>query len=154
MCVKAFSIIPEIMISSIYLGVNWQKPFIDFVQFFHSDMPCIGSIKSELDIWCTYWTEHFNDILPDTVIKTLKVTDKQSFPNIFTGLKILAVMPITTCECERTISTMRRLKTYTRSTMGQDRMNGLAMLNIHKEVEVSSDEVLDEFARISRRIDL
>ena len=32
-------------------------------------------------------------------------------------------VPVTTSECERTVSVLRRLKTYLRSTMRQDRLS-------------------------------
>jgi len=35
---------------------------------------------------------------PDKIYQTLKVTEKMIFPNIYTALEILAVLPITTCE--------------------------------------------------------
>ena len=40
-------------------------------------------------------------------------------------------MPCTTCECERSFSTLRRIKTYLRSTMNQDRLNYVMVLNVH-----------------------
>ena len=48
----------------------------------------------------------------------LKQTDPLIFPNIFTMLKILA-LPVTTCSCERSVSVLRRMKTYLRTTMTQ-----------------------------------
>jgi len=38
---------------------------------------------------------------------------------VVSAFQILAVTPVTTCTCERSISALRRLKTYLRSTMGQ-----------------------------------
>ena len=67
-------------------------------------------------------------------------------------LKFLAVIPITSCSCERTISALRRLKNYKRSTMEQVTLNGLALLHIHKDISVSADEVVDEFLTVNRRI--
>lgn len=36
------------------------------------------------------------------------------FPNISKRLLILAVLPVTTCTCERSFSTLKRIKTYSR----------------------------------------
>ena len=37
---------------------------------------------------------------------------------------------------ERSFSAMRRVKSYLRSTMTQERMNNLMILNVHKELTV------------------
>jgi len=41
------------------------------------------------------------------------------------------VLPVTSCEAERSLSTLRRLKTYLRTTMSQEQLNGLALLNTY-----------------------
>ena len=43
----------------------------------------------------------------------------------------MMVLPVTSCEAERSFSTLRRLKTYLRTTMSQERLNGLALLNVY-----------------------
>ena len=48
-------------------------------------------------------------------VKTQKIDWKFYFPNIFTLLKILSSLLVTSCECERSFSAMRRLKSYSRS---------------------------------------
>lgn len=58
----------------------------------------------------------------------------------------MATIPITSCECERSISLLRLIKTSLRSTMGQDRLNGLAMLHCHHNTELTPEEVVQEFA--------
>ena len=71
---------------------------------------------------------------------------KTTFPSIFVLLQILATIPITTCQCERCISRLRLLKTYLRSTMTQERLNGLAMLNIHCDKDFDLDDIVNRFA--------
>ena len=87
-------------------------------------MPSPFSIEAELDIWHNYWSNyHDTNELLTTIIGTLKVILYHigSFPNISKALKILAVIPLTSCECERCISQLRLLKTYTRNTVCEDR---------------------------------
>ncbi|KAJ8939579.1 hypothetical protein NQ314_011074 [Rhamnusium bicolor] len=55
----------------------------------------------------------------------------------------------TTATNERSFSTLRRLKTYLQNTIGEDRLNGLALLNIHREIIVAPEQVLDDFAKHS-----
>ena len=65
---------------------------------------------------------------------TLKKVDALAFPNIYFALKLLGTLPITTCECERSFSSLRSIKTWDRSTKMNGRLNGLALLFIHREI--------------------
>ena len=76
------------------------------------------------------------------------------FPNIRTLLIIAATIPVTTATPERTFSTLKLLKSYQRTTMGQDRLTGLALLYLHRSVNITVEEIIDAFARNrSRRIE-
>ncbi|XP_008178843.1 52 kDa repressor of the inhibitor of the protein kinase-like [Acyrthosiphon pisum] len=66
-------------------------------------------------------------------------------------LDYLIVIPITTASAERSFSSLKRIKTYLRSTMSQERLNGLAMLHINKDIQVKPGEVLDVFAKKHKR---
>jgi len=44
------------------------------------------------------------------------------------------------------------LKTYLRNTIGSNRLNGLGLLNIHRDITVSADEILEEMAQKPRRL--
>ncbi|KAJ4434141.1 hypothetical protein ANN_16461 [Periplaneta americana] len=68
------------------------------------------------------------------------------------ALKLFCTLPVTTATPERSFSTLRYLKTYLRSTMGADRLNALALMFIHKNVEVKAHEVLDEMSKNPRRL--
>ncbi|WP_353817147.1 hypothetical protein, partial [Acinetobacter baumannii] len=50
-------------------------------------------------------------------------------------------------ECERSNSQLRNLKNYMRSTMGQQRLNGLALLKVHRDVDIDFKEAVNCFAR-------
>ena len=54
-------------------------------------------------------------------------------PEFAKALKILAVIPATSCSAERSFSSLRRLKTYLRNSMGQERLSSLALLHIERE---------------------
>ena len=47
-------------------------------------------------------------------------------------VKLLLVMPATNAGSERSFSAVRRIKTYLRSTMSQQRLNHLMLLHVHK----------------------
>ena len=54
-------------------------------------------------------------------------------PNIRRIFIILLILPVTSVCCERSFSSLRRLKTWKRVTMGEERLCGLATLHVHKE---------------------
>jgi hypothetical protein len=49
---------------------------------------------------------------------------------------ILLTMPVGSVPCERSISALRRFKSWNRTTMTEDRLNGLALLHTHKDKDV------------------
>ena len=53
---------------------------------------------------------------------------------------------MTSCECECSISILRRLKMYIRSTMRQERMTGLALMHIKYGMELNLDDIIYIFA--------
>lgn len=55
-------------------------------------------------------------------------------PNIFVVYRILFTIPITVASAERSFSKLKLLKNYLRSTMSQERLNGLATLCIEKKL--------------------
>lgn len=78
--------------------------------------------------------------------------NKEIFPSIHKLLKILVTLPVLTSTSERKFSTLRRLKNYLRNVTGQQRLKGLTMLNVHKEIIISSDEVLNHLAETPCRL--
>jgi hypothetical protein len=45
---------------------------------------------------------------------------------------------------ERSLSVLRRLKTYVRSTMNNDRLSSLALMYIHRDFSVDLDKVMEK----------
>ena len=101
-------------------------------------------------IWRTFWLDHFDGNPPETICDTLRLIEPQIFPNIHACLKTLGTMPATSYECERSITKMGLVLTDKRGTMGQERFkrfNSLVLLSVHKDICLSADEVIDEFAK-------
>ena len=73
-------------------------------------------------------------------------------------IKILLTIPMTTSEPERCFSTLKKIKTFLRSTMNQERLNALAMISMEKNFFTShtniKEKVIDLFAQNkTRRMD-
>jgi len=70
-------------------------------------------------------------------------------------LKVLNTIPMTSCEAERCFSTLKRIKTFFRNAMAEERLNALAMLSIEKNLIRDSVDfnrnVIDSFANLKNR---
>lgn len=75
-------------------------------------------------------------------------------PSVNKLLQILATLPVTLCTAKRSFSTLKYLKSYLRNTTSETRLNGLALLYVHKDILVNSEEVLNELAKKPRRPDI
>ena len=102
-------------------------------------LPAHSSIVSELDNWRVKWSQVDEVSLPSCSIvqTTLQQGWKHTLHNTLAAVAILAVRPITSCECERSVSALCLLKTYS-STMGQGGLPGLALHHIHYNVAVNA----------------
>ena len=71
-------------------------------------------------------------------------------------MKLILVMPATNSTSEQSFSALRRVKTYLRSTMGQQRLNDLLLLHVHKEITDSLDlkEVINNFVNSEHRLQI
>ncbi|XP_071754178.2 zinc finger MYM-type protein 1-like [Centroberyx gerrardi] len=81
---------------------------------------------------------------------------EEAFAETITLLKIIVTTPMTTSESERNFSTLKRIKTFTRNTMGQPRLNALAMLSIESQlIQQLHDfipKVIEKFAQRKNRL--
>ena len=69
---------------------------------------------------------------PINVLNYLKRLD--SFPNVYIAYRILLAITVTVASAERSFSKFKLIKSYLRSTMSQEKLSGLAVLSIEKEM--------------------
>ncbi|PWA70895.1 zinc finger MYM-type protein 1 [Artemisia annua] len=92
---------------------------------------------------------------PVDVLTFLKQRD--CFPNALIAYRVLLTIPVTVASAERSFSKLKLLKSYLRSSMSQERLNGLAMIAIENDLLVNVDykELVKNFAsKNARRIAL
>ena len=79
-----------------------------------------------------------------------------SFPNACIAYRILLTIPVTVASAKRSFSKLKLIKSYLRSTMSQERLNGLAMLSIEKDLleKLEYKDLINSFAsQKARKID-
>jgi hypothetical protein len=112
---EGLSIIPNILVNLVQNNLPWKNKLKNFIDFYNADLPNIEGLDAELDMWETRRVKESRELtqtLPKRISDTLLSSDEDFYPNINTILNILAVVPATTCTCERSISALRRLKTW------------------------------------------
>ena len=143
----------QIIPSHVLTTLSWRSHAKAFSEQYADDLPNVNRLDEELDLWEHYWKgeETARNHIPDDVTDTLTYMHKSKihlwYPNIHTILILIATVPSSSCSCERSISRLRLLKTYLRSTMKNERLNGLALLSIHYDMQIDYEKVLDIFAR-------
>nr|CAI5843535.1 unnamed protein product [Callosobruchus analis] len=111
-----------------------------------------ASLRSEIEFWKIKFKNFTKASLPNSASETLPLCDPNIHPKIYELLKILCTLPVSVASAERSFSSLKRLKSWLRSTMGQERLVGLALLHIHRDIKPCPEAVLNRFANSNKRI--
>jgi len=85
-----------------------------------------------------------------SVSEALELCDASFYPHVNKLLMILVTLPVS---AERSFSVVRRLKTWLRTNMSQDRLVGLDLRRMHRDINVTTQQVLERFVKMKRRVD-
>ena len=125
------------LIPSVFLKKSSSRELPEHLEellFWQQDLPCSKSLGSELRRWQALWQQKSKDDeadIPNNLLLALGSCDIDSFPNIHCLLMIACTLPITSAEAERSFSLLRRMKTYTRSTLAEEHFSDLAVIAMH-----------------------
>ena len=133
-----------------------QKPDLaDAISMYKGDLPSPTLLPEELHRWEQRYKRKDPNDCPNSCAKAIKECQRESFPNLHILLQLACTIPVTSCECERSASALRRLKTFMRASMGQERLSSLALMHIHYDVPVDVEQTVDYFAaRFPRKLQL
>lgn len=116
-------------------------------------------VSNELKLWYNLWK---NKNLSEMELREIEVVEliKQAdefYPSIRKALKILCTLPCTTATVERSFSTLRRVKTWLRSTMGEERLSGLCLMSVHRTFvkehqQLIEEKIINKFSENPRRL--
>lgn len=112
----------------------------------------VSVIVNEYRLWMVKWQawQRSQDI-PQSISDLILNCDIDMYPNIRKFLCIMATLPVSVATAERSFSTLRRIKLWLRSSMVEDRLTGLALLHVHKNVPIDVNDVITRFARRRKR---
>lgn len=120
-------------------------------QTYAQDILCTQEeFRGEVQRWQTRWGLVEAGGRPKTLLGAINSTGA-AYPKVRVVLLVLLTMPATSATCERSFSSMKRIKTYLRSSMTGDRLSSLGMLHIHREAKINVETVIDKFASEKNR---
>lgn len=114
--------------------------------------PTLDKAKLKTDLSLVYENEEFKACSGALALFQVFMENnlQDTFSETVSLLKILITTPTTTAESERCFSTLKRIKTFLRNTMAQDRLNALAMLSMEKNLIQNipdlNTKVIEKFA--------
>ncbi|XP_057209014.1 zinc finger MYM-type protein 1-like [Triplophysa rosa] len=119
--------------------------------------PVLNGSKLKTELSLIYYKEEFRTCCG--AVDLLQLFKENNLEEVFsetvTLLKILITTPMTTAEAERCFSTLKRVKTFLRNSMTQERLNALAMLSMEKrmvtEIIDFNQKVIEKFASQKER---
>ena len=105
-----------------------------------------SQMKAEFSVWKAMWRDKLQEEVPTTAISSLNACPAEIFPSVHMLLKVLSVLPVTTAEAERVFSKVARTLTALKTTMTEDRLEALVLLQAHRDYMPATSEVLNRFA--------
>lgn len=142
---QLLGLVPSIMCSQEDLDIS------EAVQLYHDDLPSPELFDQEFARWRDMHLQNAADKRPTTCASAVKVCDSRLFPNIHVLLQIVCTLPVTSCECERNASALRRLHNFMRARMTESRLTSLALMHIHYQHSIDLDTVVQMFAELHPR---
>ena len=129
------------------------KEELKAVHDFYGDDFDLSSLSVQLQSLSSFFSRRERITIGDCVaeIQSMTAAQQSYFSEVCKLIRLILVMPATNAISERSFSTMRRLKTYLRSTMLQCRLNHIMLLSINKDRidYLDLNAIGDEFVRCS-----
>jgi len=117
----------------------------DAISFYEDDLPNSRVADEEYERWKGKWVSVNLEERPKSLAEAMKHCCHLSLPNIFTLLKLFATLPLSSCTCERSASSLKRLHNYLRCTQTEDRLTALALIHTNYDYNFDIDTICKIF---------
>jgi len=134
--------------------VSWDqvKPAVDKFSVYLT--PCDHELRHEFGLWQEYCTQMVSEV-PQTLsaVSALNLCPSSVYPNVHKLLQILATLPVSTAEPERMFSKVDLALTDIRSTMSEDRLEALILMQAHRRrvIDFTNADIINKFAASGSR---
>lgn len=102
-------------------------------------------LSAEFEMWKIKWQREYYDNT-FTALKLLAVCDSKVYPHLNVLFKIFVAIPCSVASGERSFSSLRRIKYWLRTTTSDERLTGLALMNINYDIVPDIDCIIDRYA--------
>ncbi|XP_056592138.1 uncharacterized protein si:dkey-250d21.1 isoform X2 [Triplophysa dalaica] len=111
-----------------------------------SDLPEQETAEEDINTWATVWREKYQDVSPPTSIsETLLHSEAKQLPNVATLLKLVAVLPSISMECDLMKTTLNSLRTLLRDGIfNRGSKTDAVMLLMHRQTLQSLEEIIEK----------
>ena len=122
-----------------------------------TNYPMLSEVKLMSELNVLYENAFFSDIGTINALSQYMHKNNliETFSEVSKLMEIVLVTPVSTADAERCFSTLKRVKTLLRNSTGQDRLNALAVLSIHKDylqdIDQFNQKVIEMFSLMKQR---
>ncbi|XP_061558122.1 uncharacterized protein si:dkey-250d21.1 [Phycodurus eques] len=121
------------------LPESTDKPF----NFYLSDLPEPDALEQDINSWATVWRDKDQDVAPPTSIaETLVHPESKNHPTIILLLRLVAVLPSVSIECDLMKSTLNSMRDILRNTVCKGNRTARVMLLSHNTTLQRLPEVI------------
>ncbi|KAL4091124.1 hypothetical protein QTP88_025862 [Uroleucon formosanum] len=118
-----------------------------------SEHVMVNMLEGEICLWLHKWKQQLMTKRPCTALESYMHCNEDVFSTIKKLLQILSTLPVSVASAEKSFSTLRKLKTWLRSRMSEDRLSALCLLNVYNKINIlhQIDNIIDIFANLKNR---
>ena len=113
-----------------------MAPVEDIAKYYADDLPSPATLQQELQLWHSRWKCVEKRDLPSTPSGHQQGYVPQ---HSYSSVCIICTLPVTSCEYKCLLC----CAALTPTTMGGERMTGLALMHIHYGMELNLDEIIN-----------
>ena len=133
---KTYKVLRDLLLNAAK-GVPYDEELKVVINFYKDDFN-VASLKVQLELFTTAYGQAEQSSQPSLCevieyMKSLSPAMQSGILEVVKLLTLILVMTATNAVSERSASALRRIKTYLRTTMHQDRLNHLMVLHVHKD---------------------
>ncbi|XP_015256321.1 PREDICTED: uncharacterized protein LOC107101786 [Cyprinodon variegatus] len=123
------------------LSESTDKPF----SLYLTDLPEPEAAEQELNAWAAVWTEKYQDVaLPTSIAETLAHPESKSHPTVALLLRLVAVLPSVSMECDLMKTTLNSMRDLFKNTACRGSKISQVMLRSHATTLQRLPEVIEK----------
>ncbi|XP_065818968.1 uncharacterized protein si:dkey-250d21.1 [Labrus bergylta] len=127
------------------LSESTDKPFSIYL----TDVPEPEAAEQEINAWASVWSEKYQDVaFPASIAETLNHPESKSHPTVSLLLRLVAVLPSVSMECDLMKTTLNSLRDLVKNTVCKGSIMDHVMLLSHCTTLQRLPEVVEECAAV------